>query len=340
MPASFRNDYDSPCHPRVLQAISSHLGEHFGAYGTDVYTKKAGDLIKAKFGAEGGMVYFLSGGTQTNAVMISFALRPYEAVIACDSGHINVHETGAVEGTGHKIIAVPNEEGKLTAIAVEKAFLSFTDAHMVKPKMVYISDSTECGTIYSKAELSALRKVCDQYGLYLFLDGARLGSALTSPENDLSPEDIGAFCDCFYVGGTKNGLLFGEALVVKNPSLIAELDYHIKNRGALLAKGFVAGIMFEEMFKDGLYFELAKQANKMAFRLLNGLREAGYDVAPSPTNQVFVRFPKAIAQTVQTRYQCEKWSENDDVIELRFVTTFLHKEEDIDEAIAYLSSLR
>lgn len=339
MAASFRNDYDSLCHPRILEALSAHLGEHFTAYGGDEFSKKAGQRISEIFGAKGAKTYFLAGGTQANLVMISAALRPYEAVISCDTGHINVHETGAVEGTGHKILAVPNHNGKLTAEGIAEAIAKCDSSHVVKPKMVYISNSTEIGTIYHKNDLLSLRKVCDKYGLYLFLDGARLGSALTSEENDVKPEEIGQLCDCFYVGGTKNGALFGEALVINNPALAMDMDYHIKNRGALLAKGFVAGIMFDELFKDGLYFELAQKANGLAKKIKEGAKALGYPVVESSTNQVFVDFKKEIAGRIIERYNCEKWEDKGEMITLRFVTSFLTEEKDVDELLSFLSKI-
>ncbi len=333
----FRNDYDHLAHPRVLAALSAHAGESFDAYGDDVHSRNAASYLRKIFGAKGAKVLFLAGGTQTNMVAISFALKPYEAVVCCDSGHIAVHETGAIEGSGHKVLTVPNRDGKLTAEALERICAIHNNNHMVKPKMAYISNSTETGTIYTKAELVSLRKACDRLGLYLFLDGARLGAALTCSENDIEPEEIGKYCDIFYVGGTKNGALFGEALVLVNPALHEGIEYHVKNKGALLAKGFVAGIMFEELFKDGLYFELAKKANAAAESLRQGMKAKGLSIGSSPTNQVFVNLPKEIAAAAIERFGCELWEEKATETTIRFVTAYWTREEEVREVLRFLS---
>ena len=336
---SFRNDYGQLAHPRILQALTQYGQETNIPYGLDYHSSNAAKAICAVFGCPNASVHFLAGGTQTNMVMISAALRPFEAVIAASSGHINVHETGAVEGAGHKIFTMPAKDGKLEAKEVAKAMALNTDEHMVKPKMVYISDSTETGTIYSKAELLELRKVCDQYGLYLFVDGARLGAALTSKENDVEPSFLGQVADCFYVGGTKNGLLYGEALVIVNPALAADFRYLIKNKGAMLAKGYGVGIMFEEAFRDGLYFELAKKTNEVADLLKRGFAKLGLSMLPSPTNQIFVSLPKDKALALIEEFGCEKWSEEGDEMTIRFVTSFCSKEKDVDDALSFIAGI-
>ncbi|MCR5079227.1 MAG: aminotransferase class I/II-fold pyridoxal phosphate-dependent enzyme [Bacilli bacterium] len=337
----FRNDYGVFCADEVLEALYRVKNEENFGYGEDIHTKNAAKLIRLTFGLkEDAGVYFLSGGTQTNMAVISYYLRPYEAVICCDSGHINVHETGAVEASGHKILTCPNEDGKLTVAGIKDILAKHIDNHMVKPKMVYISDSTETGTIYSLKELKAIRKVCDENGLYLFIDGARLGTALTCVGNDVLPIELGAIADVFYVGGTKNGALFGEAVVINDPKLAPDFLYHIKNRGALLAKGFVAGVMFETLFDGGLYFRLALHANEMAKKIREGLREIGVRLyGNSPTNQIFIYVEKEKRNAVLQRFALEPWGEEGNEAILRIVTSYATKEKEVDELLAYFRNI-
>ena len=260
----FTNDYSEIAHEKILKAILKERKEQYVGYGLDKHSKNAAKLILKRFAIKNGDVFFLSGGTQSNMAVISFLLKPYEAVLSCNTGHINVHETGSVEGSGHKIVLCQNKDGKITPEDIEKAVFIHNNEHMVKIKMVYISNSTETGTIYSLDELTKIKDTCNKLGLLLFIDGARLAIALTSLANDVSCKDIGKIADIFYVGGTKNGLLSGEAIVFKNKKMSEDFRYHIKNKGAMLAKGFVLGIQFERAFKDNLYFEIAKNANEMA----------------------------------------------------------------------------
>lgn len=292
---SFRNDYSETAHPRVLQALADRGFQQFPGYGLDHASQEAADLVRRQFVAAGSDVHFVVGGTQANALVIAAALRPYEAVIAAETGHINVHETGAVEVSGHKILTVPAPDGKLTPALVERVVQGRASEHMVFPRLVYVSDTTELGTVYTKAELSALSDYCKENGLYLYLDGARLGSALTAADNDLSPEDLPALTDAFYVGGTKNGALFGEAIVLVNEVLKPCFRWNMKQRGAMLAKGFTTGIQFRELLRDGLYFDLARHANKIASILSAGIAEKGYPFTyPPQSNQVFVTLPNEI----------------------------------------------
>ena len=334
----FRNDYSEICAPEVLQAIADCGLEQNIGYGLDRHSESAANKILEKFGLTGkASVHFLAGGTQTNAVVISYFLRPYEAVIACNTGHINVHETGAVEGCGHKVLTVDNADGKIRPEDIEKIVLRHVDEHMVKPRMVYISDSTETGTVYTKGELSAIRAVCDKCGLLLFIDGARLGVALTLRESDVTCETIGAVADVFYVGGTKNGALFGEAVVIKNGIGAEDFRYHIKNRGAMLAKGFVCGLQFERLFTNDLYFELAKNSNQTADLIRSGLAACGVRfVGGSLTNQIFVQFPRAFAQTLMKRYGVELWEDAGEFLTVRIVTSFATKKEDCLEFVDYV----
>ena len=336
----FRNDYGVSCADEVLEALYKIKDEENFGYGEDYHTKRAASLIRAAFGLDDDAgVFFLGGGTQANLTVISYYLRPFEAVICCDTGHINVHETGAVEATGHKILTAPNEEGKITPNSIRAILAKHTDAHMVKPKMVYVSDSTETGTIYSLKELEAIRKVCDENGLYLFLDGARLGSALTSVSNDVKPEDIARLTDVFYVGGTKNGALFGEAVIIKDPTLAKDFLYHIKNRGALFAKGFILGAQFEALFESGLYFHLASYANEMALLIKEGLLKIGIPLyGNSATNQIFIILEKEKTNGVLQRFSLEYWGEEGNKDILRIVTSFKTKKEDVEDLLSYLSS--
>ena len=332
--AHFRNDYSYLAHPRILKALEAINDTEQVAYGLDAHSKEAANLIRKTFACPSASVHFLAGGTQANLVFLSGVLKAYEGVIACGSGHINVHESAAVEGTGHKIFTLPGKDGKLSGDDLRKAMGLNPDEHTVSLKAVYISDSTETGTIYSKDELLDLRKACDEYGLYLFIDGARLGSALTSSENDVEKELIAKVADGFTIGGTKNGLMLGEALVITNPSLQAGFRNHIKNKGAMLAKGYMVGAQFEEAFKDGFYFELAKQTNEMADLLKQGLKGLGIAIAPSPTNQVFVELPLAFAREIIDAYGCELWEDKGDRLLICFVTSFKTTEEEVNGAIA------
>lgn len=333
----FRNDYCELAHERILKALLNAKDEQNVGYGLDTHSENARRLIKEVFKLDNPEIQFLAGGTQANMTVISYLLKPYEAVISCDTGHINVHETGAVEGSGNKIVIVPNKNGKVTAEEVEKVMKLHHDEHMVKIKMVYISNSTEIGTIYYKDELLKLREICDKYNLYLFLDGARLGSALTSSVNDVTPELIGKVCDAFYVGGTKNGTLYGEAVVLNNKEIFNDFRYHIKNKGAMLSKGFSLGIQYEELFKDGLFFEIGHHENKMADLIKEELIRLNVDfIKDAPTNQIFLDVNNEIAHNLINDYGCELWEEKESSTVVRIVTSFNTKVEAVNELLADL----
>ncbi len=334
----FRNDYSEACAGEVLDALARLSKEQNIGYGEDVHSERAKGLIKDFFGlGESADVHFIAGGTQTNMTVISYFLRPYECVIACDTGHINVHETGAIEGSGHKVITCKGNDGKLDINEAEKLFNKHSDEHMVKPAMVYISDTTETGTVYSKSELEEIRAFCDRHGLILYLDGARLGVALTA-KSDVTAKDIARLCDVFYVGGTKNGALFGEAVVIKNGCGAKDFRYHIKNRGAMLAKGFVVAAMFEALFEDGLYLRLAENSNRQAEKIKEALVERGVELyGQSPTNQIFVTLENAKAQALMDRFGCEKWLEAGEKTVVRIVTSFATKDEETEEIIKFFN---
>ena len=335
----FKNDYSELAHPRILEALTRFQAEQNTPYGLDYHSMNASKRIKEVFNSK-GEVYFLAGGTQTNVLFISSVLKHYEGVIACDSGHINVHETAALEGQGYKIITVKGKDGKVYPQDIQHVLDTYDNEHMVKPRMVYISNSTEIGTIYSRQELIDLHNICKKNDLVFFIDGARLGSALTSKDNDVEPSLLGEICDAFYVGGTKNGLLIGEALVVNNLDLTANYRYHIKNKGAMLAKGYLVGIEFEEAFKDNLYFDLARHTNEIADYLKSGINKLNLKTTYSPTNQVFVTIKKELANKLIDRYGCEKWEDLDNEMTIRFVTSFLTTKEDVNELLSYIASLK
>mgnify|MGYP000351444209 CR=1 FL=1 len=296
---SFRNDYSEGAHPQVLQALTDTSAVQTVGYGMDPYCQAAADTIRRLCAAPDADVHFLVGGTQVNLVTIDAFLRSYEAVIAAQTGHVSTHETGAIEATGHKVCTVESPDGKLTPALVESVLAQHNGTeHMVLPRLVYISDTTEIGTIYTKAELTALRRCCDAHGLVLYLDGARLGSALTSPDNDLTLPDLAALTHAFTIGGTKNGALFGEALVLTRP--MPHFRWHMKQRGAVLAKGRLLGIQFQALLEDGLYFDLARHANQLALRLRDGIAALGYPFpVDSPSNQQFPVLPNAAVQKLQ-----------------------------------------
>ena len=332
----FRNDYSELASAEILKALNKARKEQNVGYGLDVHSKKAAKLIAKRFAIKNPDVFFVSSGTQANLLVISFLLKDYEAVIACNTGHINVHETGAIENTGHKVLTVLNQNGKMLPEDIERIVLSHVDEHMVKPKMVYLSNSTETGTIYGKDELIKIKEMCDKYGLYLFIDGARMASALTSKYNDVTPEFLKDVCDVFYLGGTKNGLLFGEAIVFVNNKLANEFRYHLKNKGAMLAKTFVVSIMFERAFKDNLYFDLAKNANEMASFIYDNLKDSINFLSPAYTNQLFIELDKKLALDVIDKFGCELWENKKDTTTIRIVTSFATSKEACLELINYL----
>ena len=299
MSYSFRNDYSEGACPAVLRALLDTNEEQTIGYGMDPHCAAAADTIRSLCRAPEAVVHFLVGGTQVNFVTIDAFLQSYEAVIAAATGHIAVHETGAVEATGHKVCTVESPDGKLTPAMIESVLAGHNGTeHMVLPRLVYISDTTEIGTVYTKAELTALRRCCDEHGLYLYLDGARLGCALTSPENDLTLPDLVALTDGFTIGGTKNGALFGEALVLPRP--LPHYRWHMKQRGAVLAKGRLLGVQFQTLLKDGLYFDLARHANELALRLRDGMAALGYPFpVGSPSNQQFPVLPNETVEKLQ-----------------------------------------
>ena len=343
---SFECDYNNGAHPKVLENLIKYNDAKPTPYGFDEFSERAKERIRVACGLPDAQIFFLTGGTQTNATTIDSMLYQYEGVICVGSGHINVHEAGAVELGGHKVIALQGEQGKLRVKALRQWLSDFyadpTWPHMVQPGMVYISFPTEYGTIYSKDELADIHRVCADYGLPLMVDGARLGYGLMCPEADITLEDLARLCDVFYIGGTKNGALFGEAIVFNDPDLYPDFDYVRKERGALLAKGWLLGAQFGELFKDNLYFKIAKHANVLAKKLSTALKEAGFEfLADSPTNQVFPIVTKQEMATLAKKYIFEEWQPIDEEHSaIRFVTSWATEEAHVDELIKDVIDLR
>ena len=329
------NDYNATAHPRVLEKLQAASGRRFSGYGTDEETAEAVDMVRRLIESPDADVHFLAGGTQTNLCAIAAFLRPHEAVIAPASSHIYMHETGAIEAAGHKVLSFDSAYGKADAASVKAIMESHTDEHMVKPKLLFVSQATELGAIYTRAEMEALRAVCDEYGLYLYVDGARLANTLASPLCDLTLSDLAGLADAFYIGGTKNGLLFGEALVIVNPSLRADFRFLMKQRGGLLAKGFLLGIQFRAYFEDDLYLELAGHANEMAARLKKGLFATRISyLTDNDTNQVFPIVSADMLNLLEEHVLFERWgAEGDEGVPIRFVTSWDTTEEEVDAVL-------
>lgn len=330
---SFFDDYSEGTHPQILEALSrTNLSQDIG-YGNDSFCQDAVRILKEKIGNPEADIHFVSGGTQANLIAFATMLRPYESVIAPTSGHIAIHEAGAIEATGHKINTVQTTNGKLSSDDIQNIVDAHTDEHMVKPRAVFISQATEVGTIYKKDELVAISQVCRKNNLYFYLDGARLGSALTSSEADITLAELSKLVDMFYIGGTKNGALLGEAIIINNQKLKENFRYYLKQKGALLAKGRVLGIQFVELFKGDLYFDLAKHENSMANKLSQGIRKQGYKfLSESSTNQIFPIFPNAVIEKLKSSYGFYVWSKIDaDNSAIRLVTSWATKESSVDE---------
>ena len=303
----FHNDYSEGCHPKVLEKLIATNFEQTTGYGMDEHCANAAKMIRTLCGREDVAVHFLVGGTQTNLTVIDAALRPHQGALCARLGHIHVHETGAVEATGHKILALPSEDGKINARQVEQAVQDHLTCgcteHTVQPKLVYISNPTELGTIYSLEELRDLSAICHRYGLYLFMDGARLGYGLTAKNSDVTIKDLAELCDVFYMGGTKVGALFGEAVAITNPAIAEDFRYLIKQHGAMLAKGRLLGVQFEALLTDDLYFKIAAHANAMADTIRETLNELNVPLLiPGSTNQIFAILPDDTLEQLEKEF--------------------------------------
>ncbi len=342
----FECDYAEGAHPRVLELLSETNFEQTPGYGVDIYCDKAREMIKELCQSKEAQVHFLVGGTQTNTTVIASILRPHQGVLCAETGHINAHETGAIEATGHKVLALPSCDGKITAKQIKEAYdAHWTDSsheHIVQPGMVYISNPTENGTLYSKSELQELNKVCIECKLPLFLDGARLGYGLMAEGYDVTMIDIAKYCDVFYIGGTKVGALFGEALVIINKALQKDFRYFIKQNGGMLAKGRLLGLQFIALLKDGLYFEVSKKADNLALRIKDAFAKKGISfLYDSITNQQFPILTHSQMSELAKNYAFTFWGEVDEHHSaVRFCTSWATKEEDVEKLIADIASLK
>jgi threonine aldolase len=347
---SFNDDYSEGVHPSLLSALISTNATQQTAYGNDTHTQRAVSLIKTRLGLSPNDptvgVWFVPSGTSANAISIGACLRPHESVIAASSGHIVVRETGAVEATGHKIINVPPENGKLTVGSIEKALEeNWHFPHMAKPRLVYLSNATEIGTVYTRKELATIKRLCEARGLILFMDGARLGCAMASMVNDMTWRDVFELTDMFWIGGTKNGSLLGEAIVIKDPAISVDFGFHVKQHGCLLAKSWIMGAQFAKLFEpeEDLFLKLAGHANEMASRLARAVTDAGHHlVAATETNQVFAVLPLPLVEKLQQSFNFFVWERlkaqgDEEMVVIRLVTSWATEEAQVERFEKLLS---
>ena len=334
---NFKNDYNLIAHNRILEAMLEYNKNTYVGYGLDELSEQATNAIKKHINKDVD-IHFLVGGTSANKIVIAHALRPYEAVISVNTGHICVHETGAIEATGHKILTVEGVDGKITPTMIEQVVNTHVDEHMVFPKMVYITQATEIGTLYSKSELIDIYNTCKKNDLYLFLDGARLAVGLD--KSDITLDDLAKYTDVYYIGGTKNGALLGEAVVISNEELKKNFRFSIKQNGGMYAKGYVAGIQFLELFKDGLYFDLGHNSNVMADKLALGLTNRGISLEyPNVTNQLFIRVSNELYNKLNEFVLFELWADKGIEKVIRFVTNFNTSEIELEEFFNKLDNI-
>lgn len=341
MTYNFTNDYSEGCHPVILKALIKSNLEQQNGYGEDFYTQKAISILQDKIENKNADIHLVAGGTQANLLVLSSFLKPYESVISSEAAHINTLETGAIEATGHKIDTVYSADGKLYPDKIIPVIQKSSSYHKAKPKFVYISNSTELGTIYNKDELKELYKFCQKNDLLLFLDGARLASALSAPSNNMDLKDIAEFTDIFYLGGTKCGALIGEAIIITNNNLKEGFKYNQKQKGALLAKGRLLGIQFCELLKNNLIFELANHSNLMASKIAKAITKLGYSfLSVSDTNQIFPIFPINIINSLKKEYGFSVWKNiNPNLSAIRLITSWATPEKAVDQFIYDLNKL-
>lgn len=337
----FRDDYSEGCHPRILAALQETSMTQQVGYGNDDYSAEAKTLIRALIPDQDIDIHLVSGGTQANLVVIAAALKPYESVISARTGHINGHEAGAIEATGHRVEIVDTVDGKLDVEQLPPLLSQLGHPNSTQPRMVYISNTTELGTMYSKGELTELSAFCRAHGWYLFLDGARLPSALAAQNNDLTLADIAELTDVFYIGGTKNGGLFGEAVVISHPELKKGFGFHLKQRGAMLAKGRVLGLQFRELFRDNLIIELAAHANKQAMAMVPAINKLGHPFLVQPcSNQLFPILPNPVIEGLAKKYLFHTWQQIDrQQAAIRLVTSWATPTAACDQFVEELTLL-
>ena len=341
----FNNDYSEGCHEKVLQALNATNMEQTMGYGEDAYCAAAAAKIRAKCGREDIAVHFLVGGTQANLTVIDAALRPHQGALGADTAHIHVHETGAVEATGHKVLWVPHHQGKITAQQVRQTirehYASSSFEHTVQPKLVYISQPTELGTLYTLRELEDLSAACRELGLYLFVDGARLGYGLSARGNDVTMQDLARLCDVFYIGGTKVGALFGEAVVICHPALQEDFRYLIKQHGGMLAKGRLLGVQFGVLMDNDLYEQIAARADRLADRLRAALHALNVPfLVESTTNQLFPILPDTVLEELAKTYVFSEQERVDEAHRaVRFCTSWATRPDIVEQLCADLQRL-
>ncbi len=338
-------DYAEGAHEKIIENLVKTNMEQTPGYSNDIYSQKAKEAIKKFFSCPDADVHLLVGGTQTNKTVISSILKKYQGVISADTGHISTHETGTIEASGHKVLTIPHTDGKIFAKEVRELlalhFESDGAEHEVQPGMVYISNPTENGTLYTKKELVDLKEVCIEYDIPLYLDGARMGYGLVSPDNDIQPEDYSKYCDIYYIGATKVGALFGEAVVITNDIYKRDFRYHIKQNGGLFAKGRLLGIQFLTLFEDGLYTKISENAVNLAYLLKEEFQKAGIELLfNSPTNQQFFILKNDLLKKLEENYSFQFWNKVDENHSaVRICTSWATKEEDIRKLISDLNSL-
>lgn len=340
MKFSFKNDYSEGCHLNILTALLNHNSDQQAGYGEDQYSLEAKNLIRQKIKSDSD-IYFVSGGTQANLLVISSILKPYQCVISAATGHILNNETGAIEATGHKILSIDKEDGKLTPEDIIPVLENHKNIpHQVMPKLVYVSNSTELGTVYTLTELEKLSAFCKENHLYIFMDGARMGHGLTAEISDLTLEKVAQLTDVFYLGGTKNGALIGEAIVINNNELRQDFAFNIKQRGALLAKGRLLGIQFLELMKEDLYFELAAHANRQAMKIKKALKERGVKfLSDTYTNQIFPILSNSLIEKLSEKFEFYVWKKiDDDFSAIRIITSWNTADEPVDEFIEIIKN--
>lgn len=340
----FESDYTQGAVPEIIERLAATNMEMTSGYGEDEYCEGAREKIRKEIKMPDADVHFLVGGTQTNLTFIASAIKPYQSVLCADTGHINVHETGSIEACGHKITELPSPDGKITAEQValftDSHYADPTFEHMTQPALVYISQPTERGTVYSKAELTALSVVCRERGLILYMDGARLGYALACKKNDLTLSDIAGLCDAFYIGGTKVGALFGEALVITNQSCKKDFRYVMKQKGAMLAKGRLLGLQFDTLFTDGLYYRISENAASLAEKIHDAFESKGIEFFfDSPTNQQFPMLTKEQYDALARDFVFCDWGMADGKYIVRFCTSWATRKEDVEKLVRCIERL-
>lgn len=332
----FHNDYNECCHPAILEKVQQNMGKQIAGYGEDSSCAAAAQMIRKACGDEKLTVHFLVGGTQTNLIVIAAALRPHQAALGAQTAHINVHETGAIEATGHKVIALPTKDGKINGVQIRETMLAhYADEaheHTPLPKLVYISNPTELGTIYSLSELEEISAACREFGLYLFVDGARLGYGLAAEGNDVTFADLARLTDVFYIGGTKVGAMFGEAVVISNPLIAEDFRYIVKQRGAMLAKGWLLGLQYEALFENDLYLKISAHADKLADKIRQTLAQLHYPLlVEGVTNQIFPILPDALLDQLKNDFTFSEQQRIDDAHRaVRFCTSWATTAEAVD----------